>query len=325
MTQIIGVVTRRCVFHVSDRLLSQQTQAGALPFDRNSNKSVIFCATDAHVIAAYTGRAYLDHIPSDTFIAQSLLGSSLSGQGAFYSVGNPTTWTDVGRSVERLRQSLSDAFQRLPQSERGGAFQVSILGWRQRIRRNRRITPVIWELQRPRGRPNAPFQITRHQRWWGWDRGYTLSVIPDPPTGIVEWIRCELRQYGGKSPDEIKRILVEGLRRCADSRSDSIGYACLQVLLTPATSPQARLRYIADVRHPDELPADPIGYSPWVVAPPMAFAPALMRGSSEGGGWTNLQTGYSWVYEGPIGPQDSKQASQSSQIRPYDPQGTRPT
>lgn len=320
MTQIFGVVTRKCVFHISDRLLSQRTAGTALPFDLNSNKSVIFCATDAHVVAAYTGRAYLDNIPTDTFIAQSLLGQPLSGSGGFFAVGPHASWTDIGRSVERLRQCLTDAFHRLPEKEQEADFQVSILGWRQRLVRNKRITPIIWELRRPPGQPNEPFKVSRHQRWWGWDRGYTFSMIPDAPSSIVEWMREEFRKHGYKSPDEIKRVLVEGLRRCVEFRPDTVGHACLQISLTPTVSPHARIRYITDVRQPDYSPADPCGYSPWIVAPPMAFAPALMRGGAEGGGWTNDVTGYSWKHEGPIGPQGTKKFSQSSQPRPRDPQ-----
>ena len=320
MTQILGVVTRKCVFHVSDRLLSRRTLHSVQPFNPNSNKAVIFCATDAQVIASYTGRAFLDHMPTDTFIAQSLLGRALSG-GAFLGVGCPSTWTDLGRSVERLRQDLSAAFRRLSSADRVESFEVSVLGWRQRHSRNRRITPVIWELRRPTDGIDCEFQATRHRRWWGWDRGYTLSAVPTvTDASIVEWMRGELRMRGNESPDEIKRILVATLYKCSVANPGIVGRACLLIALTPTASPQARVRYIADSSRPLDPTPDNVGYLPWVVAPPMAFAPALIRSTSGAGGWTNVGTGYSWTIDGLEPTPGPMRASQASQPRPPDPQ-----
>ena len=334
MTQVLQLVTRRHVFHVSDRLLSQRAGRTTVAFDSNCNKAIVFCATDAHVVVAYTGRAYLDHIPTDTFIAQSLVGSVLSEGGAFIGVAGPPVWTDIGRSVERLRHDLTEAFGRLPDADRTMNFQVSVMGWRQRRTRNKRITPVVWHLNREEGAHDRPFVIERGDRWWGWDRGYTLSGIPDVPTSIWTWLRDELRTHGDKSPDEIKRILVDALLRCADSRPEEINYSCTQILLTPTVSPHARVSFIADIRLPDGIQPLSPGYSPWVVAPPMAYAPALMRGGPEGGGWTNMSTGYTWRYEGsiippePAKPSDQSvrrepKASHSSQARKRDPQKRR--
>ena len=220
MTQILGVVTRRSVFHVSDRLLSQRTGSSYIPFDRNSNKSVIFCATDAHVVAAYTGRAYLDNVPTDTFIAQSMLGLRLSGNGGFYGVGWPSSWTDIGRSVERLRQCLSDAFHRLPVHEREADFQVAVLGWRQKRGPNQLLTPLMWELSRPPGQPSEPFQVFRGPRWFNWMKGYTLTVMPDLPRSTVDWLRGGLRQHG---ENHLMRSRVFYLTVCAiATRHDQI-------------------------------------------------------------------------------------------------------
>jgi hypothetical protein len=315
VTQVLQLLTRGCVFHISDRLLSQQRAGRTSPFDANCNKAVVFCATDAQVVVAYTGRAYLDHIPTDTFIAQSLIGTSLAGSGAFIGVKGRPEWTDIGRSVERLRSDLTGAFQRLPERDRAGNFQVCVFGWKQRRTRNRRITPVVWHLNRDRAACDRPFTLERHTRWWAWDRGYTLSGIPEVPPPIWSWLRGELRDRGGDSPDEVKRILVEALRRCADARPAEVNYSCTQIVLTPIASPQARIRYIPDIRLPDELQPLSPGYSPWVIAPPMAFPPALMRGGPEGGGWTNMATGYSWKYEGPLSPPEPDESRDSSPRR----------
>ena len=318
MTQIFGIVTRKCVVHLSDRLLSQKTKRGVLPFDRDSNKAIIFQATDAHVIASYTGRAYLDNIPSDTFIAQSLLGRTLTGGGAILMFGRPDKWTDIGRSVERLRDSLSGAFRRLPENERAGDFLVSILGWREN-KRNKRVSPVIWELRRPQGQPNEPFEISCHHRWWRWDRNYVFSAIPDVHSSITERIRAQIKERGYKSPDEIKQILIAALRHCADLRPDTVGSSCLQIFLTPLASTQASIRYIADVSQPNEFPKEACGYTPWIVTPSKAFAPTLLQGANLSKCMIN-SGGFSWVYEGSIGSTVAKKALYTSQHRPTDPQ-----
>ena len=292
-----------------------------MAFDRNSNKSVVFRATDGHLVAAYTGHAYLDGIPTDTFIAQSLVGVNLSKPGGVYMFGRPPSWTDVGRSVERLRENLSIAFQRMPDSDRAIDLQVSVLGWRQRRTRNRRITPVVWELRRPEVRDQV-FKIFRYQRWWRWDGGFTATAVPDlRGNPIVDWMRAELRQFGRRSPGEVKRIIVEGLRRCADERPQTVGRSCLQIMLTPTVAPHVRIRYIVDTRSPTDLAPKGVGYCPWIVAPPIAFAPALIGGG--GGGFTDTATGYQWVVEGLAPPLGPKKFTHSSQCRPPAPRRRR--
>jgi len=300
MTQVFSVVTRNHVLHVSDRLISRQRDgASAVAFDRNSNKAVIFCARDAHVVVAFTGRAFLDHIPTDTFVAQSLAGANLTSRGAFFGIGARANWLDIGRSVERLRHDLTAAFRRLPVREREANFQVSILGWRQRYRRNRRIMPVVWHLERSTPDTDSEFQVQRHLRWWGWDRGYALSIIPEVSQEMEHWIRHHLRERGGESPAALKQVLIEAMCKCASTRADTVGRSCIQIVLTPTTKPQARIRYIADVCAPEQRASGTEAYSPWIVAPPMAYAPAVMRGSTEGGGWSSPN--YTWIYEGPLG------------------------
>jgi hypothetical protein len=320
MTQLIGVVTRKHVFHVSDRLLSQRTSNGIQTFDSNSNKAVIFCATDAHVVVSYTGRAYLNNIPTDTFIAENLIGLKL-GRGAFIGIGRPVSWTDIGRSVERLRQNLSVAFQALSAVDRQGYFRVSIMGWRQLRTRSKRVTPIIWELVRITGTEHE-FQLANNERWWRWDHGFNYQAIPNmPDPTLFKDMGKELGEHGSKSPDEIRRILVESLHKCSKASPTTIGRACLLITLTPtARTHHARLRFIADSQRPHDVPPDNIGYTPWIIAPPFVYAPALVRSSSDSGGWTQDGGGFSWVIDGLGAEHGSKGNSQSSQPRPHDPQ-----
>lgn len=318
MTQILGVVTRKLVFHVSDRLLSQQTALGVQAFDRNSNKAVIFCARDAHVVVAYTGRAYLDNIPTDTFIAQSLLGQPLADR-AFMDIGYPTAWTDIGRSVKRLQEELCGALQRTPRAERNANFEVSILGWKQRRTRNKRIAPIIWDL---RWQTNDDLRLRRYQRWWAWFRSYVVSITPDPPdASIDQWMRAELREPANESVAGFQRVLIETLHRCSATSPTTIGRACLSIKLNPTGSPRARIRFHADSGRPLDPTPDDVGYSPWIVAPPLAWAPARIRSTSGAHGWDSEN--YSWIIDGLTPAPGPLRLSQSSQPRPPDPQKPR--
>jgi hypothetical protein len=317
MTQILGLVTRQRVFHISDRLLSARTLRGVESCDPNSSKAVIFRATDAHVVVSYTGKAYLDGIPTDTFIAQSLAGRPLSN-GAFVHIPLGPTWTDIGRAVERLRQDLHNAFMRLSPAQRQLNFEVSILGWQQRRTRNRRVAPIIWDLCWTTKGAGGEFSLTRGQRWWAWHRAYTVTAIPTlDDTSIIEWMRAELHEHAHKSPDEIKRVLVGALHRCSAKNPSTVGQACLLISLTPGGVTQAQIRYYVDSGRPLEPTPENIAYAPWVIAPPLACAPALIRSASGAGGWNS--NGYSWTIEGmePVG--GRIQVFQGSQQRPVDP------
>lgn len=315
MTQTFSVITRRCVFHVSDRLLTQ----GTTQFDPNSNKTVVFRAPDAQVIVGYSGRAYLDGLPTDTFIAQALIGVSLSGTGALIPVGKPASWVDIGRAVERLRVECEAALQRLPISDQvGHGLEISIVGWRQRPR-NLRITPLVWTIDRPKGGNWSDLKVMRHLRWWPWYRNYMLVCVPDPPEGIIESVRADLRRRGNISPLEIKKVLVEGLQRCAEAAPERIGKDCLYAFLTPTSRPQLRVEYVrGGINQSSTSEPAQEGYSPWIVAPPMVWAPAEL---SVRGGWDQKIGGdFAWRIEGAEPTSGRRLFSHSSQQRPRDPQ-----
>ena len=69
MTLILSRVTHDFAVQVADRLLSYP---GGSPFDKRSNKTVIFRARDAIVVAAYTGDGFVDRLPTDQWIATVL-------------------------------------------------------------------------------------------------------------------------------------------------------------------------------------------------------------------------------------------------------------
>jgi len=74
MTLILTRASRDYVLQVADRLV---TLPGGQPFDAMSNKTVLYCARNGVVTMGYTGLAYLGGIPTDQWIVQTLIGSTL--------------------------------------------------------------------------------------------------------------------------------------------------------------------------------------------------------------------------------------------------------
>ncbi len=320
MTQIIAAVSRHYTFHVSDRLVTQPFLNGVRAFDPAWNKAIIFRATDAHVVVGYTGRAYLDHIPTDTFIAQSLLGAPLPQSGMFCPIGTPAGWTDIGRSTERLKEDIDAAFGRLSDfDQRSTALTVSITGWRQSKSRNRRITPLLWRVQSP-SQSNAKTSVTRFHRSWNWMSDYGIDGIPDIEAEIEGQMRAALRERGHKSPDEFEAILINGLLECAGARPDTVGRDLMSVVLPPTQPLSAQITYSPAsgiYSTPDQRVE---AFSPWIVAPPIAWPPGKL---TDGGGWTCQTTGYKWKMKAIKPTSPSLHAKHSAVPRPRDPQSRR--
>src|SRR5207253_2787336 len=104
--------------HVSDRLVSK----GGTPHDLLANKTVLLRAADGLLALGYTGPAYIEGKPTDTWIAETVSGTVLGHEGAVRMGTSPIR--DIGWSLHLLCQRLraDPDFQRI-----GGS--VSGVGW----------------------------------------------------------------------------------------------------------------------------------------------------------------------------------------------------
>ncbi len=313
VTQIIGLVSRHWTFQVSDRLLTQKLPNSVKTFHENSNKTVIYRATDAHVVVGYAGAAYLDATPTDHFIARSLLGISLPERG-IVAVGRPDSWTDLGQSTKRLLQDVSAALDRI--ARRDGCsphLEISILGWRQQLAGKRRIAPVAWSLESREGLHPTLSRKT-HRLTQNWFTGYLAFATPAMP---IERLKAEISRVQAPSPEDLKRVLVEELRRRSVDHSAFIGKDCLLVTLPPTKPLSALVRYVrSDCQAvAQDVSLGAVAYSPWIIAPPMAWSPAVIGGGA--GGFQSAD--YSWQMEGLTPPPGPLRVSHESQLRPPDP------
>lgn len=84
MTLVLTLVTTRYVVQVADRLVTTDGKR----FDPTSNKSLIYLGRNAIVAIAYSGLAYLEGIPTDEWIAQTLWGRKLPRRDDGRAVGH---------------------------------------------------------------------------------------------------------------------------------------------------------------------------------------------------------------------------------------------
>ncbi len=106
MTLHITLLTQEYVQQASDRLV---THSGGVAWEARANKSIVHVASDAVVSVGYTGLAYLADVPTDRFIAQSLVGTDIQmgDFGARPEFENPRRrWMDLGLAALRLRDDL---------------------------------------------------------------------------------------------------------------------------------------------------------------------------------------------------------------------------
>jgi hypothetical protein len=94
VTLVLAVATPTYSLHVSDRLVSK----GGAPHDRLANKTVVFRATDGVLAFGYTGPAFIDNIPTDTWLADALAdGCCASGEVGAMRLGDFPVATLVPR------------------------------------------------------------------------------------------------------------------------------------------------------------------------------------------------------------------------------------
>lgn len=99
------------MLQVSDRLVTK----GGGTYDPRANKSLLYYARNALVAMSYTGLAYVDGVPTDHWIAERLVGTSLPdptkpGMMGYYRI-QPL---EIGRALNVLCEELHRVFSRMP-------------------------------------------------------------------------------------------------------------------------------------------------------------------------------------------------------------------
>jgi hypothetical protein len=283
MTLILTAVHRHGVIQVVDRLVTRRANGGAEQFDPRANKTVLFSARDAFITLAYTGLAYIDGLPTDQWIAETLRDkpAALGRDGrrpAMLSFERVANWPSVGQAVLRLAIRLEAAMRRLtPTAWRSAPVTIVVAGWQQyRTKRPRAFGLTI---AKSAGRPTEVMRLRRHL-----GRGFGLITEPDGHLSVEEQ-RAVLDVVRQVTPVDAERAMVAEIRKVA-ARTDVVGPHCMCVLLPPPWVGWARIRY--DSPSPDiahliseraTLPI-PIAFTPWIVTERLTMAPSINSGGN---------------------------------------------
>jgi hypothetical protein len=270
VTLVLAVATPAYSLHVSDRLVSK----GGVPHDRLANKTVVFRSTDGLLAFGYTGPAFIENIPTDTWLADALSGGQCAGDVGALSYGDFPI-RDIGASLRLVCQRLR---AHPPFGHLGG--ELSAVGWQwDGQREGALVRDVLWILHSGSGRLRWQQLVPRHAPerkevfrmfWTG-----NWALTPDDWEQLVADVGACGRDWEGA-----QQLLVRAIRRASDKEAGTIGRHCMSVLLHPWLSPNALVQFFPDSPHDGTAFGQTVetAYSPWMVAPDAIHAPAVLVG-----------------------------------------------
>lgn len=325
MTQILTAIAKNYAFHVSDRLVTLRRGGSEQPHDRLANKSVVFRAKGAIVVIGYTGFAFLDGVPTDTWIVNTLLARSETDYASITVLEpNSYQWLGIHEAIRHLSMEYNAAYNRMPKQIRNAVpHGFNIVGWMYDKRR-RRFRPYSCEMLSSTSDPSL-LEISTMKKAWGWHRFLGLTFTPDCSSSNVEWTKKNLSQRGLRSPEAFEDVMVESLRRIAEKRTN-VGEICMCIRIRPFLHPNVQIRYADPATENTVLPpasgkrsAVIEAYTPYIIAPPTVWAPSSVYGGD--GGSTKITDDYSfdWELVGLKRENPPAQFARGYQSRPIDP------
>jgi hypothetical protein len=270
MTLVLSVATPAYSLQVSDRLVSKAGE----PYDPLANKNVVLRATDGLLVFGYTGLAFLDGMPTDTWIADRVSGGACAETGGALAYGNFAV-RDVGSSLRAISQPLQSnaAFR-----EYGG--EICAVGWQWDGKGERGLVRnVLWRLQSEDSRLRWSQLVPRHAP----ERKRVFRMMPTGNWAMsAEAWGALLGQVGGAGADweAVETLLVKAIRNAADLSPGTIGAHCMSILVRPWMFPNALVKFMPESPHQGEAMGQSVevSYSPWMVAADAINAPAVSVG-----------------------------------------------
>lgn len=284
MTLHLTALTPTYVLQVSDRRLTRLDTRQTYPL---ANKNVVFAASDGIVTIGYTGPAYLEGVPTDTWIACKLASEDHrpfrdgKGPGMRVHYGRPQneSWPTVEQAVELLRQQTEVVSARL-RGDEVMRHQIQIAGWQSH---DDGFRLVSWTVENS----DAKLRVFVKEAD-DLEKPFLMSSIPDSALSSDEVEQFNL--WDSLWPQgECMKSLVEIVRYVSKRGGPRgpVGPDCMAILLPnpdeekkcyfryePVT--EGRADFLADGRS-SEVPA---AFSPWLVGPGLHAPPAILTGGN---------------------------------------------
>lgn len=269
MTLVLAVSTPAFALQVGDRLVSKDGR----PHDALANKTVVARTTDGLLAIGYTGPAYLNRTPTDTWIAETVSNTPWD-DGGMVAYGDFAV-LDTGTTLLRLCRDLraQRVFTQL-------AGELTAVGWQWNGRRTRSLVRnVLWLLGRSTGRLRWTQLVPRHlpER----KTGFRMYALGDWPLGADRWTALLTRVGGaGSDSDAVETLLVEAIRDAHELRPGTIGPHCMSILLRPWLNPSVEVRFCPQSPHTGRAFGQDVelAFTPWLVAPDALHAPSVLVG-----------------------------------------------
>lgn len=243
MTLHISFLFKNWAFQVGDRLLTQKKRQFLNPFDKDSNKTIVFIPRNGIVSISYAGTAYIGDKPTDQWIAEILRGHEL-GKGKDSCIGSVKNWPDIGLSIQKLSNILKGVWPKLPQQQRDGNLEIIICGW-QWPKNRRKPSPIMWGLMNYSKDQYKPFEIIRRNL----PRCFPPNLLVRNTVGalvkeedrqrILDAIINECRNGTEKTAE---LAVVNEIKRIAKTQ-ETIGEDLMCVRINCYTNPQVYISY----------------------------------------------------------------------------------
>ncbi len=280
---------------IADRLV---TTDGRI-FDPASNKSLIYVARNAIVTIGYSGLAYLDGIPTDEWIAQTLWGKELPRHDDGRAVGHvlgggPRQSIDIGRAIERVCCGCENALQNDRAPLKAKFLQIVFAGWQWRRMGSRTVwRPILHAISSERQNGQIRCDVDSITRYWHYERVLRdgksclpFAMLPVPSTTDIPDVRTAelITRLGPVAhiPDTARQTLVKEIQTRAAS-IPTIGKDCMCIYMPfpPSSGDVVEADYISAEYEP-RIPAwgeiYSGSYSPWIIGPASLHAPSIILG-----------------------------------------------
>jgi hypothetical protein len=196
---------------VSDRRVTRARGLRLEEFDPDANKNLLYLAPDAIVSMGYSGGAFVEGVPTDTWIAQTLTGVDSFVVGGVLAgfLGPVPRVMDIGQSAEWLRIELERVTSGMRHRRGFQPITIAIVGFRWTVRRPN-VHQLLWEVRSDDA--GRTFQIERHER-----RYPDASRLYFALTGDMQVSDPDFREAGRvvagfeQSPNDAENVLVAAL------------------------------------------------------------------------------------------------------------------
>jgi hypothetical protein len=299
VTLLAATVTKGGVFQVSDRLVSK----GGQPFDPTANKNLISIGPTLVASLSYTGIAYVNDLPTDEWIAETLLRRPLPRadygsapivpprqsfpvphnsmpswieQGGMIShYGRQRTFLNLGAAMFHLMGEIDSVFDsgRVPSLAAVHGLEIQVAGWEGGRRKLSR--PVLFRIVKRIG--SACRRLARAPRAVSDSLYFDMAPDVNVRPGDKRHFLDRLRQ--GEAPDT---ALVEVVRSIAARHATIIGSELMTVFLPPPQSREIAVRFTPATVQTITMYGRPteFSYTPFVLTPGGFAFPALIVGTS---------------------------------------------